>query len=53
MGPFGMGWTGFVIYLLGSLGMLLLGRAVCGSKKWKEKAEYYFHWNDELSGLNK
>ena len=48
MGPFGIPWTAFLVYLAGTIGMLVLGEIIVHSKKWKDAAEYYFHWNDEL-----
>lgn len=46
MGPFGLPWPIVIIYLLSTIGMLLFSEVIIRSKKWRKKAEMYFHWND-------
>ena len=49
MGPFGIPWTAFLVYLAGTISMLVLGEIIVHSKKWKDAAEYYFLWIDFFS----
>ncbi|MBP3372383.1 MAG: hypothetical protein J6L88_07640 [Clostridia bacterium] len=47
MGPFGMPWSIFVMYALGTVGVLVLAEIWMRSKKFKNLLEFYFSWNED------
>ena len=46
MGFYGISWPVFILYFMGGPGMIIISVIFTRSKWWKEKAAYYFSWNE-------
>lgn len=45
MGPFGIPWNTFCLFLFGVVGCPVIAELIIRSKWWKEKSEYYWSFN--------
>ena len=47
MGPFGLSWAMFILYLIAVPGMIILSWVFPETKWWKKLEDEFFSWNTE------